>query len=182
MRRAGQPPARGLGVVLTVLVLVTPASAAVVAQQESEPTSEPRVVDVPMRTRSWSPHVLDVRPKVDGRVRTVPSDVLFSFGSDVLSPDAKRVLLTVAQELTRTRGRIVVTGHTDSVGDERSNLRLSERRAGAVARLLHTAAPRLTFDIRGKGETQPVTPDTRAGRDDPDARRRNRRVTIALPP
>jgi OOP family OmpA-OmpF porin len=69
---------------------------------------------------------------------------------------------------------VIATGHTDSIGTERYNQKLSERRAAAVkAYLVSKGIPASKITTIGKGETQPVaTNKTAAGR------QKNRRVDI----
>lgn len=112
---------------------------------------------------------------------TLAADVLFAFGRAELSPAARTRLAGVAEQLrTQAKGTIQIHGHTDSVGDERSNLTLSRRRAEAVraelVRLL--GAPSVGFEVRVFGEARPVAPNRVDGRDNPAGRARNRRVEI----
>jgi outer membrane protein OmpA-like peptidoglycan-associated protein len=67
-----------------------------------------------------------------------------------------------------------IEGHTDNVGAEAANLKLSEARAKTVRDFLESqgvASNRLTFS--GKGPADPV-----ASNDTPDGRSQNRRVEI----
>ncbi|MFU8871295.1 OmpA family protein [Micromonospora sp. SL4-19] len=183
------------------LVLVVPAREAVAAQPS--PAPGPMVVPGP----SIAPGTKVLRPALDitaspldilipiedladgsitaesgSRVElTLAADVLFAFGKAALSPAARTRLARIAEQLsTQAKGTVQIEGHTDSVGDDRSNLTLSQRRAEAVraelARLLG-AAP-VTFDVRGFGEARPVAPNQVDGRDNPEGRARNRRVEI----
>jgi outer membrane protein OmpA-like peptidoglycan-associated protein len=112
------------------------------------------------------------------------TDVLFAFDSARLSPAADGDLEEVAALVReQARGAVRVEGHTDSVGDESYNLRLSERRAEAVrdalARLL--TGRTTEFQVRGLGETKPIAPNTQPdGSDNPEGRRLNRRVTVSF--
>ena len=77
--------------------------------------------------------------------------------------------------------QVALAGHADERGTPRLNQRLSWRRARTARRLLRrrlaTAAPRMR--LHGYGEARPVAPNIRPdGSDDPDGRRRNRRVEI----
>jgi OOP family OmpA-OmpF porin len=67
------------------------------------------------------------------------------------------------------------------VGDDASNLALSQRRADAVNAVIGriSAKSGLSFDVEAKGEADPVAPNDIDGRDNPDGRARNRRVTIS---
>jgi OOP family OmpA-OmpF porin len=110
------------------------------------------------------------------------TDVLFAFDSATLSAKAKTVLDDVATE-TRAKADpakppIIVTGHTDSKGDDPYNLALSRRRATAVQ---HELAARLRggyqYRVSGLGESKPIAKE--GGPDDTQARARNRRVEIS---
>ncbi len=75
------------------------------------------------------------------------------------------------------RAEIIVEGHTDSVGSDASNQRLSEARASAVARRLseNLALPAGRIQPVGYGESRPIaTNETEAGR------RLNRRIDVVI--
>ena len=77
-----------------------------------------------------------------------------------------------------------VEGHTDGKGNDRYNLRLSERRANAVAKWLASHGYlRTGLDVKtkGLGKSVPLVPNTRRdGSDDPIGRATNRRVELIL--
>lgn len=59
--------------------------------------------------------------------------VFFDFDKSVLTPEAKRIIAAAAEDFKKGGYvRIVVTGHTDTVGTVKYNQKLSERRAAAV--------------------------------------------------
>ena len=105
------------------------------------------------------------------------SNIEFAFDSVRLTGRAFPILGRVADILERYRAYSVrVEGHTDDIGEEEYNLRLSEERAKAVMDYLITrsiARERLSF--RGMGETAAFLPNT-----GPENRRRNRRVEFIL--
>jgi outer membrane protein OmpA-like peptidoglycan-associated protein len=112
-----------------------------------------------------------------------PADVLFDFDRSDLRADARTALQAIVGDLTvRTpNAAITVEGHTDDVGDDAYNQRLSEQRADAVATWLISDgginAHRIT--TTGHGETLPAAPNRHAdGRDEPAGRAINRRVVI----
>lgn len=111
-------------------------------------------------------------------------DTLFSFGSSNLSSAARDALKVAALELqTRSSHRVVIRGHTDSKGDEDFNYQLGMKRAGAIKNWMIkkriAGAPH--FVTESLGESEPVAPNTRAsGVDNPEGRRRNRRVEIVF--
>ena len=71
-----------------------------------------------------------------------------------------------------------MTGHTDSIGDDASNLTLSQQRAQAVADAISAARSDLRLTVVGKGESDPVEPNEQGGEDNPEGRAKNRRVTV----
>ena len=110
------------------------------------------------------------------------ADVFFAFGSADLTPAATGVLAALAQRLqAEATGTVAVVGHTDSVGDDASNLTLSQRRADTVVAALRPQTPGLVLTAKGAGETQPVAPNALPdGSDDPAGRQRNRRVAVGF--
>lgn len=119
-----------------------------------------------------------------GTVVTLPGDVLFDVDSASIRGDAAPALAQLAA-LIEARGakRIVITGHTDSLGADAYNPELSERRAEAARRFLTERydLPRRLFQAEGRGESQPVAPNAGPdGGDDPEGRQKNRRVEVLL--
>jgi len=78
--------------------------------------------------------------------------------------------------------KVTVEGHTDSIGSDSYNQRLSERRAAAVKHYLVSrgvAADRL--ETVGYGESRPIAPNTTPnGRDNPEGRAMNRRAELKV--
>lgn len=110
---------------------------------------------------------------------TMSSEVSFDFNSAVLKPAFHNTLDKVADILARyPRTTIRIVGHTDSIGSEDYNQRLSEKRAQAVAWYLEDKGinPR-RIQTEGRGESQPrASNDTEAGR------QLNRRVEMLIIP
>lgn len=105
----------------------------------------------------------------------IQADALFDFDKSVVRPDGKKAIDEALGKLNGVDIEMVIaTGHTDSIGTERYNQKLSERRAAAVkAYLVSKGIPASKITTIGKGETQPVaTNKTAAGR------QKNRRVDI----
>lgn len=101
----------------------------------------------------------------------------FNTGSDSLSSSIYSTLNGVATILNEyPKSSLKITGHTDSVGSNESNLTLSERRAEAVSRYLisqNVKSGRLS--TLGYGERQPI-----ATNDTAEGRAQNRRVEILI--
>lgn len=101
--------------------------------------------------------------------------VTFEFDSDNLTPNAEVVLDRIVRDLDyHDHVTVEIRGHTDSVGSEEYNRKLSRDRAEAVKEYLvdeGIEADRIT--TRGLGESEPVaTNETETGR------RKNRRIEM----
>lgn len=115
---------------------------------------------------------------------TLDADVLFEFDSADLSARAQDSLDEVRSALDRATGPIEIVGHTDSVGSDRYNDDLSQWRAESVREALSDDQrdADVGVDVDGRGERDPVAPNTMEdGSDNPEGRARNRRVTITIP-
>ena len=104
--------------------------------------------------------------------------VFFDWDKATLTPEARRIIASAADEYKRTGStRIVATGHTDLSGSAQYNLRLSERRAEAVkAELVRLGVPATVITTIGKGEEDPLVPTKDGVRE-----AQNRRVEIVIP-
>ncbi|MEN3295071.1 MAG: OmpA-OmpF porin, family [Burkholderiales bacterium] len=90
---------------------------------------------------------------------TLESDQSFAFGKTVLSPAAKKRIDD--QVLSRLASCakvdvILITGHTDHLGSQQYNQKLSEKRAETVAAYLKSKGAAAQIDTRGAGKSQPV--------------------------
>ena len=107
------------------------------------------------------------------------SDITFDTGMSIVKPQFYPTLAAVADVLNEYNQTYVeVGGHTDSVGDDAFNLRLSQDRANAVSNILMQNG---VFGGRlvpnGYGERSPV-----ASNATPGGRAANRRVEIQIIP
>lgn len=122
--------------------------------------------------------------RVEGGVThlDLTGDVLFDFGSAAIRNDAATELGKLAHVLrAQAKEEVLVIGHTDSVGSETDNQKLSEARAVAVMQFLNAreGIPAQLMRGRGLGETKPIAHNTMPdGSDNPAGRARNRRVEI----
>jgi len=122
--------------------------------------------------------ILETRREARGLIVNL-SDVLFDFNQATLKPGAREKLSKLAGILLAYPGayRMQIEGHTDSVGSQDYNQKLSEDRAEAVHDYLIQAA--LPADrivgVRGFGKIRPV-----ATNDTPEGRQTNRRVEIVI--
>lgn len=112
------------------------------------------------------------------------ADVLFDFDKADIKREAEPALEKVVTVLrSYPRSAITIEGHTDGKGSDAYNQRLSERRAGAVLAWLQGRAglPEAKFAASGWGAKRPIAPNVKPdGSDDPEGRRKNRRVEIVV--
>ena len=114
----------------------------------------------------------------DGRTTvSLDTDVLFEFGKAELGDSARDAVADAVEDVP-DGAEVTVVGHTDSVGSTSDNLALSKKRAQAVADVLGEKRSDLRLRVSGKGEIQPVEPNSSGGKDNPDGREKNRRVEI----
>lgn len=86
------------------------------------------------------------------------ADVLFEFGKATLKEEGRQALDALA---TRLQGanldEMMVVGHSDRIGSEQYNRRLSEARASAVMEYMRSRSSAQAFRTAGVGEREPVT-------------------------
>ena len=104
--------------------------------------------------------------------------VFFDFDKSDITAEAARVLKDAAENAKKSGvSRIMVTGHTDTVGTAPYNQRLSERRAAAVRDfLVKEGLTQGQISTVGRGKSEPLVP-TGDGVREP----RNRRAEIVFP-
>ena len=126
---------------------------------------------------------LEARETERGVVVNLP-DVLFEFNKVDLTNEARTKVRSISEVLNdQAKGRrVAVEGHTDSIGSDAYNQKLSERRAESVASALENSgvsSQRVT--TKGYGKRYPVAPNTSPdGTDNPAGRAKNRRVEVVI--
>ncbi len=93
-----------------------------------------------------------------------------------VDPRVDTYLDELAARIIKTGENVTITGHTDNIGSDASNLSLSERRAKMIRDILiRKGVERTQIATTGKGESEPIsTNNTEAGRHE------NRRVVVRL--
>ncbi len=140
------------------------------AQPSTEPTAQP----------SPTPDLADSIAALES-VLSGQSRFGFAFESAELSAGGKAALDNLAEAMTAALAgnpglRLVIAGHTDSVGSKDYNLRLSSARANAVRDYLVSRGVSITaLTTAGYGESAPVATNATA-----DGRAANRRVDLTL--
>ena len=120
--------------------------------------------------------ILETRETARGLIVNI-SDVLFDFNKYTLKPGAREKMAKVSGILLAYPGlKIRVEGHTDSIGSEEYNQRLSEQRADSVRDyLVAQGVSNGSVTAAGFGKTRPVdSNDTNEGR------QQNRRVELVV--
>lgn len=131
-----------------------------------------------MRSAQLEAQLADMAAKKTERGMVITlGDVLFSTDQSRLSAEGMRTAKKLADVLQQNPQRtVLIEGFTDSVGADAYNLKLSERRAGAVrTALAEMGIAQARIAMNGYGESYPAAPnDTKANR------QLNRRVEIIL--
>ncbi|MGE0499084.1 MAG: outer membrane protein OmpA [Ramlibacter sp.] len=108
---------------------------------------------------------------------TYAADAFFDFDKSVLKPEGKAKLDDLTDKVKGINLEVIIAvGHTDSVGSDAYNQKLSVRRAEAVkAYLVSKGIEKNRVYTEGKGEKQPVADNKTA-----EGRAKNRRVEIEV--
>lgn len=103
----------------------------------------------------------EAAPKPAAEKVTLAADALFDFDKAVLRPEGRAKLDDVVGKLPSIKLEVIIAvGHTDRLGSDKYNQKLSERRAEAVkAYLVSKGVEPNRVYTEGKGEKQPVTGD-----------------------
>jgi len=103
--------------------------------------------------------------------------IYFNSGGVTLNASNRKTLNRLAKFAKKCGQRsLLIKAHTDNVGDEPANQRLSERRAEAVKNyLIGRGVDAMLLQSVGYGSMQPIAPN-----DSPDNRAKNRRVEIEI--
>ena len=117
--------------------------------------------------------------KGDYKIQEKYALILFDFDSDAISAGNEQIITSIVSRMRMLpQASAEIVGHTDNIGKEEYNIKLSERRALAVYKLLTEAygdevSERIRY--RGVGPYEPLYDNAT-----PEARAFNRTVTITL--
>ena len=134
-------------------------------------------IDLPASTAA--PPLPEVEKRLREDCRAELPGIYFDFAAATLSDQSRDTMASLAQIVGRHPDwKLLIEGHTDDIGSDADNLKLSQARAQAVATSLtqqyRVEAVRLT--AKGYGESQPREPNTTLA-----GRARNRRVEVVRP-
>jgi len=124
---------------------------------------------------------IDIQVEEDEVTIRMMGEATFGTGRAELRKEFVPLLLKIGAVLSKTKGEIIIAGHTDNVplsgGQFKSNLGLSMARAGSVAEYLlkSTSIDPKRLSTMGFGEYRPL-----ASNDTEEGRQKNRRVEIIV--
>ena len=152
------------------------AQAAAQRAEQQRQQAENEKSELRERLRQQLNLVLETRETARGLIVNI-SDVLFDFNKYTLKPGAREKMAKVSGILLAYPGlKIQVEGHTDSVGSDDYNQRLSEQRAESVRDyLVAQGVPAASVTSVGFGKTRPVVSNDTA-----EGRQQNRRVELVV--
>lgn len=122
----------------------------------------PKIVEAPQPAAvapAPVPAPVPVPQRVVPQKISFSADALFTFDKSALRPEGKSVLDGFARDLDGVSYETIhVIGHTDRIGSDKYNQKLSEQRANEVRDyLISKDIPANRIVVEGKGETQPIT-------------------------
>ena len=110
-------------------------------------------------------------------------NVLYEFGKSTLTENSKAVLDNLYQILVENPSFVIeLSAHTDAIGSDEGNMKLSQARAeSCVAYLITKGIAKDRLVAKGYGKTRPKVPNTTEdGKDDPAGRAINRRTEFQI--
>jgi OmpA-OmpF porin, OOP family len=158
------------------------------ANAECDPDLMPKPAAVPVQAPAAQPAPAPAptpapvakpaaKPKPVAEKVTFAADVFFDFDKSIIKPEGRSKLDDLANKIKDINLEVIIgIGHTDSVGSDAYNQRLSVRRAEAVkAYLVSRGIEANRVYTEGKGEKQPIADNKTA-----DGRAKNRRTEIEV--
>ncbi|GAA5011101.1 OmpA family lipoprotein [Acinetobacter puyangensis] len=113
----------------------------------------------------------------DGSIGLVmPGNITFATNDATINPQFYATLNKVAQQLNDGKVAVVVSGYTDSTGNDSINIPLSQRRAQSVQNyLIQQGVPSNRINAQGYGASNPIASNATA-----DGKQQNRRVELSI--
>lgn len=148
-----------------------------VPKKPAPPAPAPVVAPPPPPAPTPAPAAPPAAPKPVSEKITMAADAHFDFDKSVLKPEGKAKLDDLVGKLKAVNLEVIIAiGHTDSIGSDAYNKKLSLRRANAVkAYLVSKGIEANRIYTEGKGESQPI-----ADNKTKEGRAKNRRVEIEV--
>jgi len=141
------------------------------------PSAAPAAAPAPSAAPAPAPKPAAPPPPPAATKVTYAADAFFDFNKSVLKPEGKAKLDDLAGKVKGINLEVIIAvGHTDSVGSDAYNQKLSVKRAEAVkAYLVSKGIEKNRVYTEGKGEKQPV-----ADNKTKEGQAKNRRVEIEV--
>jgi len=119
----------------------------------------------------------DVEIKIDPPKNFVLENVYFDTGKSTLKSSSNKALNDLAEVLKlKSTMEVEIEGHTDDVGKEDENLKLSQERAEAVKKYIAAKGiAAIRISAKGYGQTMPI-----ADNSDEEGRAKNRRTSLKV--
>lgn len=154
----------------------TPATAAPGCDGAIAPAGAPAAAPAAAAPAAAAPAAAPAAPPAATKV-TYAADAFFDFNKSVIKPEGKAKLDDLVGKIKDINLEVIIAvGHTDSVGSDAYNQKLSVRRSEAVkAYLVSKGIEKNRVYTEGKGEKQPVADNKTA-----EGRAKNRRVEIEV--
>ena len=162
---------------ILAIVLAFVAACATTEEQKPAPQPEqPKEAPKPP-PEAAKPKPAPEKPKPVAEKVTFAADVLFDFDKSDIKPEGRSKLDDLAGKMKTINLEVVIAiGHTDSIGTDAYNQKLSVRRAEAVKKYLSSKGVEGNrIYTEGKGEKQPV-----ASNKTKEGRAKNRRTEIEV--
>jgi OOP family OmpA-OmpF porin len=176
---APEPVAAAPAVKMAPVAEVAPAPVVEAPAPAPKAAPAPAVVAAPAPAPAPAPVVAApaVKPAPGPVKMSFAADAFFDFDKSVLKAEGKAKLKDLVAKIKNISLEVVIAvGHTDSVGTDAYNQKLSERRAEAVkAFLISLGIPKSRIYTEGKGESAPA-----ADNKTPAGRAKNRRVEVEV--
>ncbi len=153
--------------------------------EKPKPKPEPIIIEIGQKLRQFlEPEIqqglVQLIEESDRTTIRIVGDGLFDSGDDRVKSSFQPLLRRIGEELNTVSGKVLVSGHTDSIPIRTlrfpSNWDLSKARADSVLAILSSMSNEPNrFWSEGRAETEPL-----ATNKTPEGRARNRRVEIIL--
>ena len=119
----------------------------------------------------------EIKEEIKKTVERTAKQLFFVFGKATITPNSYPALNELAAIMQEDQSLLLdIEGHTDNIGSDASNMKLSEQRAEAAKDyLIKKGISAERISATGFGETQPVAPNTTA-----EGRSKNRRIVLKI--
>lgn len=161
------------------------------AATAGEESAAPGASASPTPTQSASPVASIIRDAMEPEpddvalpVQPVEMTLSFPEGSDISAANERRLAGLMQRGAVEQDWPVILSGHTDSGGNDQANLRASRARAEAVAAwLVERGVDDDRIEVIAFGEQNPIEPNALPdGSPNEEGRRANRRVEIRIVP